>query len=125
MDGYLAKPFKADQLTAAVEAGAIVGGPRESAGNELARPFVNAYPALVDDLERAVAGGRTAEAEVIARRLAAGLETVGAGDAAAAAGRVVEASAEGEPLGPAFEELTAVLDRLEPQLGALAGSGRP
>jgi CheY-like chemotaxis protein len=120
MDGYLAKPYTADELAGAVEAGAAIGSLVFQTGNEGAEGFLHSYADLVADLEAAVGGGRTRQAAALARRLAVGLGRVGATEAASAAGRLAEdAGAAPATVFANHARLAAALRRVEPELTRL------
>ncbi len=124
MDGYLAKPFRIEELASYVEAMAGSGRAAGAPGGEESGSFVDAYPGLVGGLEEAVAGRRSAEAGEIAARLAAGLQKLGAAEAAEAAHRLADAAQVRDPdsaVEEAFASLVSSLDTLEPELGARAG----
>ncbi|MBU1494660.1 MAG: response regulator [Actinobacteria bacterium] len=119
MDGYLAKPFTADQLVGAVEAGAAVGPITVRADADRFGGFVEAYASLMDGLETAVANHQTREAAAVARRLAVGLGRLGIGEAASAASRLAETEAgDIDALEKGFNRLAATLEHVEPVLGA-------
>ena len=122
MDGYLSKPFTAEDLVGAVESGAAIGPITISAGVEQAGAFVESYPSLIDDLEDAVADARFRDAVGLARRLAVGLGRLGASEAASAAGRLAKAgTADAGELERDFARLAVTLDRIEPEFGVISG----
>jgi CheY-like chemotaxis protein len=119
MDGYLAKPFTADQLVGAVEAGAAVGPMTVRTEADRFGGFVEDFSSLMDGLESAVANHQTREAVAVARRLAVGLGRLGIGEAASAASRLAEIEAgDIEALEKGFTRFAATLEHIEPVLGA-------
>jgi hypothetical protein len=117
MDGYLSKPYTAEELAGAVEAGAAVGSLTYQAGEEGGEAFLQSYPQLVGDLEDAVAGGRLRYAASLASRLAVGLGRIGADEAASAAGRLAsDAGAAPAAVEANYARLIAALERIEPEL---------
>jgi len=124
MDGYLAKPFSAEQLVSCVETMANRSWVEEMAGSSGTGGFVDAYPGMIDRLEEAVAVGLPAEAGKIAARLAAGLHWLGATEAAEAARRLSDAAAGAgnrAVIEEAFAAMASSLDRLESEFGTPAG----
>jgi CheY-like chemotaxis protein len=147
MDGYVAKPVQADELFAAIEGLMPRGGELPPAqddgaaddavnpasllanvGNDptlqadLVRMFLEDCPQTLDEIRSALAHADAAGVSRVAHRLKGELGILAARGANEAAFRLEKAGREGDlaTAGEAFLVLEREIERLEPQLAALA-----
>jgi PAS domain S-box-containing protein len=152
MDAYLSKPFDAEGLFAIVERTAALTVredqetdrsqpvPRDdldrtvALGNvdgdgrlltEMAQAVLDEYPRFWTDASAAVAEGRLLEASDVCLALRHSLESIGAMPAAEIAGELADAAGAGDGEGAAdlIEDLSDALERVEPEIVALASLG--
>jgi CheY-like chemotaxis protein/HPt (histidine-containing phosphotransfer) domain-containing protein len=151
MDGYVAKPVQADELFAAIEELMPRGGEPPVAeddgaaeavnpasllanvGNDptlqadLVRMFLEDCPQTLDEIRSALAHADAAGVSRVAHRLKGELGILAARGANEAAFRLEKAGREGDlaTAGEAFLVLEREIERLEPQLAALANGVAP